>query len=111
MKCSYFFVLIATAGSFFMNWTATAQDQDVVAGLGLEESAAPMREMKGWETPRKIVVLAENAARIAPFQDVAPSVTVVGARDPREAAAHMKDADALISFCSSGLVDAAPQLK
>lgn len=90
---------------------ALAADDDLLAEIGLEESSVPLREMKNWEPPRKIVVLAENAARTASFQAAAPGVTIVGVRGPREASAHMKDADALVGMCSPQLLAAAPQLK
>lgn len=90
---------------------ALASDEDILAEMGLEESATPLRERDDWEPPRKIVVLAENAARVASFEAVADGVTIVGVRGPREAAAHMKDADALVGMCSPQLLADAPRLK
>jgi phosphoglycerate dehydrogenase-like enzyme len=109
MKHLNYFALIAFIS---LSWAAAdAQNRDILADLGLREGSVPVREMKGWEKPRKIVVLAENEARVAFFQDVAPGVSVVGVRGPRGAAAHMKDADALVGMCSPELVNAAPRLK
>jgi len=105
-------LLIAITASLLIQWTSTsAQEQNIVAELGLAESAKPISEFAGWKKPRKIVVLAENDARIASFQEVAPNVTVVGVRGPQEAAKHMKDADVLVGMCSSALVESAPRLK
>lgn len=89
-----------------------AEDKaQVIASLGLRESAVPAREMRGWEKPRKIVVLAEGPERIAWFQEVVKGVTLSSARNPGEALALMPDADALIGFCARDLVAAAPKLK
>jgi hypothetical protein len=35
----------------------------VIAALGLRESIVAARDMKDWETPRKIVVLADRAVK------------------------------------------------
>ena len=102
------------AAVLFLNWApvyAESTDTSLIAEMGLEEGAALVREMPGWVPPRKIVVLAENAARVSSFQAVAPGVSVVGVRGPREAAAHMKDADALVGMCSPQLLADAPRLK
>ena len=108
------FIFIATVAFAPMTWAAApagAADADIVVEMGLKESAAPVRTMTGWEKPRKIVVLTDDTARVASFKDVAPGVAVIGARGPREAAAHMKDADALVGFCVPEFVGAAPRLK
>jgi phosphoglycerate dehydrogenase-like enzyme len=107
-----FFLLVATTASLLTHWAPiNAESQDIVEELGLAESAAPVREFAGWKKPRKIVVLAEDEARVGSFQSVAPGVTIIGVRGPRDAAKHMKDAEALVGMCSSALVDAAPRLK
>ncbi|MSO72282.1 MAG: D-2-hydroxyacid dehydrogenase [Rhodospirillaceae bacterium] len=84
---------------------------EVVAALGLREGPAPVREMKGWEKPKKIVVLAEGAERIAWFQEAVKGVTLVPARNPKEALAQVGDADALVGFCQAEVVNAGVKLK
>lgn len=106
-----FILMIAT---HIMNVTAACadpSDTDIIAEMGLKESNVPMNKRAGWEMPRKIVVLAENARRVASFQAVAPGVNVVGVRGPRDAAVHMNSADALVGMCSPELVASAPRLK
>lgn len=107
----YFFLIAITASAFSFCLPTRAENLNIVTELGLEESARPVREFPEWEKPHKIVVLAENDARVGSFQDVAPGVTIVGVRGPRDAAQHMEDADALIGMCSQALVNAAPRLK
>jgi phosphoglycerate dehydrogenase-like enzyme len=70
----------------------------VAKKLGLVESAKPAREMiKGWRTPRKILVgVDNNPNRLAWLQAVAPGVKLVAVRTPEEKKAQIADADALL---------------
>ncbi len=90
-----------------------AQDDaaDVVAALGLRESAVAARDMKGWEKPRKIVVLSDDPARLAELREVAKDVGVVGASGPSQAMAQIADADGLIGGCNPALVNAGTKLR
>ncbi len=83
----------------------------VVAALGLREGTTPVREMKGWLKPKKIVVLAEGPQRIAWFQETVKGVTLVPARNPREALAQVSDADAVLGFCQAAVLNAGVNLK
>ena len=85
--------------------------EDVIAQLGLEESSVPARGMPGWEQPDTIVVLVDGPDRLDWYKDVLPSgVTLIPASNSREAAALAGDAQAVVGFCSQGIVDAAPRL-
>jgi phosphoglycerate dehydrogenase-like enzyme len=70
----------------------------VAKKLGLVESAKPAREMiKGWRTPRKILVgVDNNTNRLAWLQAAAPGVQLVAVRTPEEKRAQIADADALL---------------
>jgi phosphoglycerate dehydrogenase-like enzyme len=70
----------------------------VAKKLGLVESAKPAREMiKGWRTPRKILVgVDNNTNRLAWLQAAAPGVKLVAVRTPEEKKAQIADADALL---------------
>ena len=97
---------------FALGATASANgDMSVIDQMGLEESSSPLREMSNWAPPKKIVVLAENEARVQYFLKAAPDVQIVGVRGPREAMAQLSDADALVGMCSPQLVANAPKLK
>src|SRR5579872_2554350 len=83
----------------------------VITALGLRESAVPARDMKGWETLHKIVVLSDSADRLAWLQQVAPGVSVVGARSRADAMAQVADADGLIGLCDADVINAGARLR
>lgn len=83
----------------------------VVAALGLREGAAPVRDVKSWQKPKKVVVLADGPARVAWFKDVVKGVTIVPVRSPQEAKAIIADADALVGFCQADVIAAGQKLK
>jgi len=70
----------------------------VAKKLGLVESAKPARELiKGWRTPRKILVgVDNNTNRLAWLQAAALGVKLVAVRTPEEKKAQIADADALL---------------
>jgi len=103
---TFAFALILTSSAQAAEDTAS-----VVAALGLREGAAPVREMKGWEKPRKIVVLVDSPERLAWFRDAAPGVTLVGAGGPKDALAQIADADAVVGFCQQDIVNAGARLR
>ena len=100
-------LFLATAPSYAAEETTAA----VIAALGLRESAAPVRDMKGWEKPKKIVVLADRPERITFFKETVKGVELIPARNPREALASVADADALVGFCQANVVSAGAKLK
>ena len=104
--CAFLFVSLFARLSFAEDNAAS-----VIAALGLRESAVAARDMKGWETPHKIVVLSDSAARVAWLQEAAKDVTVVGARSHAEAMAQIGDADGLVGSCAADLIDADNKLR
>jgi phosphoglycerate dehydrogenase-like enzyme len=70
----------------------------VAKKLGLVESAKPARELiKGWRTPRKILVgVDNNTNRLTWLQAAAPGVRLVAVRTPEEKKAEIADADVLL---------------
>jgi phosphoglycerate dehydrogenase-like enzyme len=93
--------------------TAHAEEDTarVVEILGLRESAAPVRDFKGWEKPKKVVVLADTPKRVAWFQEAVKGVTIVPVRNPQEAKAVIADADALVGFCQADVIAAGAKLR
>ena len=83
----------------------------VAAALGLKESTAPVREMKGWTPPHKIVVVVDKPERLAWLQDSVKGVTIAAVRTPKEAFAQIPDADAYLGFCQAQLLATGKNLK
>lgn len=83
----------------------------MISELDLREAPRPVRETKGWTKPRRIVVRAESAARLIPFQQLAPDVDFVAAPDEAAALALIPDADALLGFCDPDIVAAGKRLR
>jgi len=103
--------LFLLASLFAHPSSAEENAADVIAALGLHESAVAARDMKAWEKPHKIVVLSDSTARVSWLQEVAKDVTVVDARGRSEAMAQIADADALIGGCNADLVNAGAKLR
>lgn len=83
----------------------------VLKELELRESAVPVREMKGWSKPKKVVVVAPTPRILESYQEVAPGVEVVGAPTPDDIPKYAKDADAIIGNCTPDIVNASRKLK
>jgi phosphoglycerate dehydrogenase-like enzyme len=94
-------------------------DASVVANLGLQESARPVREMIGnWQKPEKIIVRVDKPERIAWLQEAAPGVELVPVT--REIARSQKivpllgDADAIVGViggCNEQIAAAGKNLR
>lgn len=118
MKPSHLLAWVALAAAVPVAAFAADQSNDInpavaamIAELSLEEAERPIRETKGWRKPGRIVVRAESPARLAGFQQAAPGVEFVAAKDEAAALALIADADALIGFCEPDLVAAGKQLR
>ena len=83
----------------------------LIAELGLRESATAVSARQGWAPPRKIVVPASDAARLAWMQQAAPGVVLLPAKDREEAAALAADADAVIGYCTPEVVAAGTRVR
>jgi phosphoglycerate dehydrogenase-like enzyme len=80
----------------------------------LQESGRPVREtMRGWTSPRKIVVAVDEPGRTAWLQQAMPKgVTVIGVPDEGAAGPQLADADALVYFgCNPATFAKAPKAK
>jgi len=93
--------------------TRGGDGRDVASELGLQESAVPIRDMKGWRQPRKIVVLIDSEARLQWFREAIAGVDVelVGAHDPAEFLASINNADAVEGICNAAIVEADTELR
>ena len=83
----------------------------MITELELKEAPSPVREAKGWRQPRRIVVRAESPDRLAAFQEIAPDVEFLAAKDEATALALIADADALLGFCDPDIVAAGKRLR
>ncbi len=93
--------------------SAAAQDTDastLIRQLDLREAPVPVRERPGWAPPRRIVVRADEA-RVAWLRPVAPGVQLISAPNMQAALQSVSEADAIIGFCSAGILRAGPKLK
>ncbi len=81
--------------------------------MGLQPSAVPAREMRGWRPPKKIVVLIDTPARLQWLREsVADTgVEVIGAKSPAQFLASVEHADGVEGLCSAALVAADPDLR
>jgi phosphoglycerate dehydrogenase-like enzyme len=84
---------------------ANAADEDartarLIAELGLKESTVAFANRPGWAAPKRVVIPAADAARLAWMQAAAPGVTLLPAKDRAEAARLAVDADGVIGFCT-----------
>lgn len=76
----------------------------LVAALGLEEAVAPVRERAGWKPLKRVVVPAAAAASLESLRAVAPGVELLPAESPEQAEKLASRADAVLGFCTPGLV-------
>jgi phosphoglycerate dehydrogenase-like enzyme len=94
-------------------WGQPGSAAELIRDLGLQESAQPVRALSQWQKPRKVVVLIDDEARLAWFQQaVAGSgVTIVGAHNPQEFKAAAADADAIVGTCRPDVVNVSTKLR
>jgi len=94
---------------------AAGQDPAAVAALiqrlGLEESAAPVRDSPGWRRPQQVLVWNLAPQAVPALQAAAPGVKLLLAKDAKEAVALAKDADAVLGFCSADVLAAGPGIR
>lgn len=118
MKRSFFLACAALVAAVPVAAFAADQSKEIspavasmITELKLKEAPRPVRETRGWQKPRRIVVRAESPARLAAFQQVAPDVEFVAAKDEAAALALIAGADALIGFCEPDIVAAGKRLR
>lgn len=83
----------------------------LIAQLGLEESATPVRERGGWKRPRKVLVWNLAPEQLPAVQAAAPGVEIVPAAGMAEAVALAGDVDAVLGPCSAELIAAGPRIR
>ena len=82
--------------------------ESLVEETGVEEGPKPVREMRGWEAPDKILLPQSLGPELmASLQQEFPSVQFVGYASPAEAVDDVEGVDAIIGTCSAELLDAA----
>jgi len=109
-------VLLASAWLLAPPFPAVAAEPDaetarLIADLGLNESATALADRPGWAPPKRVVIPAADAGRLAWMQAAAPGVTLLPAKDRAEAAALAADADAVIGFCTPEVLAAGARLR
>ncbi|MCZ6500244.1 MAG: D-2-hydroxyacid dehydrogenase [Gammaproteobacteria bacterium] len=77
----------------------SAEAIDLIASLGLRESAIASRDLTNWQRPKKIVVLTDSQKRIDWLAKVAPGVELVAAANSRAILREIADAQVFIGFC------------
>ena len=89
----------------------SAETQALVARLGLEESATPVRERKGWARPKVVLVANATPEMLASLRDVAPGVKLLAAASDDEAARLAGQADAVLGFCTPAVLAAGRRVR
>jgi phosphoglycerate dehydrogenase-like enzyme len=94
------------------NADAAAADNaaKLIDDLGLHVAPSPVRERKGWKTPRKILVLPQIHDQVAELQQTAPQVKFIELSS-NTAARDIAEADAAIGVCSADLLEKAKNLQ
>jgi phosphoglycerate dehydrogenase-like enzyme len=83
----------------------------VVAQLGLQESATPVRELAGWQPPKKVLFSNLNPALLPSLQAVAPGVEFVPASNAAEAAGLAGGVDVVLGFCTPEVLAAGTAIR
>jgi phosphoglycerate dehydrogenase-like enzyme len=92
--------------------TAQAQGAaDIIARLGLVESATPVRDRAGWQRPKKVLLWNSDPALLPALQAVAPGVELVPAKDAAEAAKLAGGVDAVLGFCTPEVLAAGTKIR
>jgi phosphoglycerate dehydrogenase-like enzyme len=89
----------------------SARSADLIEDLGLEVATVASREHPRWRPPRKVVARVDAPERVAWLQSAAPGVEIVGVRTTEEAVQAAAHADAVLGFCSPGIVAAGTELR
>jgi phosphoglycerate dehydrogenase-like enzyme len=101
-------VLLLLTGSV----VAAAATPDIVAELGLEESAQRVDQRDGWQRPRKIIVRAASGfPGVEWLQPAAPGVKLLAVEKIEDAIAQAKDADAVLGWCDPRMLAAGPRIR
>ena len=83
----------------------------MIVQLGLHESATPVRELAGWQRPKRVLFANLNPALLPSLQAVAPGVELVPAKDAAEAAKLAGGVDAVLGFCTPEVLAAGAAIR
>ena len=91
---------------------ATAEaTRALVARLGLEESATPVRERAGWRRPRRVLVWNLEPRLLPAIEAAAPGVEIVTAGDIAGAVTAVRDVDAVLGLCTAEVLAAGRDIR
>jgi phosphoglycerate dehydrogenase-like enzyme len=82
----------------------------LVARLGLEEAAEPVRERPGWRKPARVLVPAMDDTQLAWLREAAPGVELVPVTSVQEATTAAAGSDAIIGLCHADVLAAGPDI-
>ena len=77
---------------------------------GLSESNIPARDLPGWRKPDKVVVRLLKPEHLRALQSVAPGVEIVSVSSASQASDAVKDAQAMIGYCTEDIINNGKQL-
>jgi phosphoglycerate dehydrogenase-like enzyme len=100
-----------TAESVYDEYVGVRPATRFVRQLGLREGPTPTADTPGWTRPTRVVVADLWPGRTEQIRRVAPGVEVVVARDPREAADLVEDADAILGWLTPEILNRAKRLR
>ena len=84
---------------------------DLSEVYGITEGNSPTKDSPGWTKPKRIVVPNLMPARLGELKRVAPDIEFVPVKTAEEAATTCTDADAVLGFCTPGIIKAGKNLR
>jgi phosphoglycerate dehydrogenase-like enzyme len=100
----------ALAGAESVGGDVGSTTRAMIEELGLRESATPVRELPGWQRPRKVVARVDSPERLPLLQAAAPGVEIVLVGSAEEAVGAVSDAQVLMGLCEEEVVAQGPEL-
>jgi phosphoglycerate dehydrogenase-like enzyme len=83
----------------------------LVSKLGLQESASPAREIKGWAPPKAVLVWNLRPDVLSSLQQAAPGVKLLVAEDAEQAVELAPQADAALGICTPEVLAAGRKIR
>ena len=91
-------------------YTVDPAVKEVIAGMGLRESATASRDLPGWSQPKKIVLGRGRPGALAEYQVLAPDVDFVMVESVEQARKEAVDAQAVLGYCDEKMLSNSPGL-
>ena len=91
-------------------YTVDPAVKDLIADLGLRESATASRDLPGWSLPKKIVLRQGRPGVLAEYQALAPDVDFVMVESVEQARKEAVDAQAVLGYCDEEMLSSSPGL-